>query len=310
MLSGRYTTEEIARGEYHVLTVEAETYIKKTKFGKIEILETRGYGRGLFLDGRIQHVQADEYVFSEGMVHPAMFFLKEKSRRVLCIGGGPGGICRELIKYPFIENVYQVEIDEEIIAVSRKYLPHVSRGCWDNPRCKLVISDAYSFLEETSLNFDLIICDLSEPFSGSPAVKFFTDEGIKLVQKRLTPKSGIYVVWAGPANPQCMDLSSRIVYTVKQVFPFHVPYVMDTQTFGTPWLVVMGTSSPVNPFGESPEVIDQYLSKHLVQNLQYYDGETHYNMFHLPKNVRSKLSEHNRVITLADPCYISGATRD
>jgi len=306
MLTGRYTTEEIARGEYHVLTVEAETHIQKTKFGKIEVLETQSYGRGLFLDGRIQHVQADEYVYSEGMVHPAMFFLKEKCETALCIGGGPGGICRELLKYPFIKKIYQVDIDADVIAVSRKYLQHISRGCWDNPRCELMIRDAYSFLEETPLRFDLIICDLSEPFSGSPAVKFFTEEGIRLIQKRLTPQ-GIYTAWAGPANPRSMDLTSRIVFTLAQVFPVHIPYFLYTQTFGTSWISVMGTSVSINPLSDSPEAIDRHLSKNAVEDLQYYDGSTHHNMFHLPKNVRTKLSEANRAITLADPCYISGA---
>ena len=73
--------------------------------------------------------------------------------------------------------------------------------------------------------------------------------------------------------------------------------------------MVLGTFTAINPLSESPEAIDRYLAKYLTQELQYYDGETHYNMFHLPKNVRSKLAKENRIITLADPYYISGASR-
>jgi spermidine synthase len=290
VLTGRYTTEEISPGEYHVLTVESETHIQTSKFSKIEVLETASYGRGLFLDGRLQNVQGDEYVFNEAMVHPAMFFLKEKCKTALVIGGGPGGQVRELLKYHFIEKVYHVEIDPEIIAISRKYFPHVSRGCWDDPRCELVIRDAFAFLQETPVTFDLIICDVSEPFAESPAVSFFTVQGMKLIQQKLNPETGMYVTWAGPANPQCMELTSKTAFTMSQVFPVSIPYFIYTQTFGTSWISVIGTSHALNPFSESPQAIDEYLTKQDLQDLQYYDGVTHYNMFHVPKNTRVKLS--------------------
>jgi len=310
LLTGRYTTEEISPGEYHVFTVESETLVRKTQFGKIEVLETKGYGRGLFLDGRLQHIHGDEYAFNEAMVHPAMFFLKEKCKTALLIGGGPGAMCREILKYPFVEKVYQVEIDPEVVEVSRKYFTHVSRGTWEDPRYELVIRDAFAFLNETSLNFDLIICDLSEPFSGSPALNFFTEEGIKLIQQKLNPETGIYVTWAGPANPVWMELTSRIVFTMGQVFPVHLPFFIYTQSFGTCWISVMGTSRPINPLTEKPQAIDDYLAEQHVQDLQYYDGVTHYNMFHIPKKTRSQLSSQGRSITLADPYYVSGASRD
>ncbi len=72
--------------------------------------------------------------------------------------------------------------------------------------------------------------------------------------------------------------------------------------------MVIATFTAINPLSESPETIDGYLSKY-TQDLQYYDGQTHYHMFHLPKNVRTKLSKESRPITLTDPYYISGASR-
>ncbi|PWT91275.1 MAG: hypothetical protein C5B54_05595 [Acidobacteria bacterium] len=289
VLTGRYTIEEISPGEYHVLSVESETLIQQTKFSKIEVLETNSYGRGLFLDGRVQNVQGDEYVFNEAMVHPAMFFLKKKCKTALLIGGGPGGQCRELLKYGFIKKVYHAEIDPEMVEISRKYFSHVSRGCWDDPRCELVIRDAFAFLKETSEVFDLIICDVSEPSEGSPANSFFTEEGVRLIQQKLNPQSGMYVTWAGPANPRCMELTSRVVRTVGQVFPVCLPYYIYTHTFGTSWISMIATSRPLNPLSESPQTIDEYLAKQKVRDLQYYDGVTHYNMFHIPKNARKVL---------------------
>jgi spermidine synthase len=290
VLTGRYTTEEISPGEYHVLSVESETLIQQTKFSKIEVLETKSYGRGLFLDGRLQNVQGDEYVFNEAMVHPAMFFLKERCKTALLIGGGPGGQCRELLKYAFVKKVYHVEIDPVVVEVSRKYFTHVSRGCWDDPRCELVIRDAFAFLEETPEIFDLIICDVSEPHEGSPANSFFSEDGLKLIHRKLNPETGLYVTWAGPANPRSMELTTSVMRAISKVFPVHHPYYIYTHTFGTSWISTIATNRALDPLGESPQTIDEYLAKQNLKDLGYYDGVTHYNMFHIPKNARVKLT--------------------
>ncbi len=307
--ASRYTVEELASGEYHLLTVKAETLVLMSEFGKVEVLEIEGYGRGLFLDGRIQHVAADEHVFSEGMVHPAMFFLKERCRRVLCIGGGPGGICRELLKYRFVKKVTQVEIDPAVVAAARQYFPHVARGCWDDPRCELVIADAYTYLESCVGTFDLIISDLSEPYPGSPAVRFFTEEGITLIRSRLTPGTGIFVTWAGPANAYGAELSARVFQAVAGQFPLAIPYVMPTQTFGTPWLVALALEEKREPLSACAAEIDRFLAMQLTGELRFYDGETHHHLFRLPKDLRTKLAQPTVRTTLASPSYISATIR-
>src|SRR5215212_10272438 len=99
MTDERLTKEQIAKGEFHCHRIVAEIYIHQSPYQRIEVLETEGYGRGLFLDGRIQHVEADEYIFSESMVHPALFLLDKPDLHVLCIGCGPGGVIRETLKH-------------------------------------------------------------------------------------------------------------------------------------------------------------------------------------------------------------------
>jgi len=133
---------------------------------------------------------------------------------------------------------------------------------------------------------------------------------MRIIQRKLTPETGMYLTWAGPANPHWMELTSRIVFTMGQVFRVHIPYFFYTQTYGASYMVSMGTSRAINPLGESPQAIDEYLAKQHVQDLLFYDGVTHYNMFHIPKNTRSKLADQNRSITLADPYYISGFSRE
>src|SRR5579859_6826701 len=202
MTDQRLTREQIARGEFHCHRIVAETLSRQTPFQQIDVLETEGYGRGLFLDGRIQHVAADEYIFSESMVHPAMLLAGTPQLQVLCIGCGPGGVIRELLKHHSVRAVVQVEIDPTIIEISRAYFPHISERSQDDPRYELVIADALAYLETSSRCFDLIINDLSEPLAESPAAKLFWAAGLEQIKARLSPQHGMYVTWAGSVGPQ------------------------------------------------------------------------------------------------------------
>jgi spermidine synthase len=289
-LDGTYTKEEIAPGEFHVQRVIREVYAKRTAHQAIEVVETESYGRGLFLDGRIQHVAADEYVYSEAMVHPAVFFLQERCRRVLCLGGGPAGVVREVLKYPFVEKVVQVEIESEMIQLARQYFGHISRGCFEDPRYELVIDDGARYLRRGEESFDLIVNDLSEPLPESPAVKFFTPTILGTVRERLHPEHGIYVSWAGSANPLAMDFSVLVLQGVAKVFPCSAAYLFHAQTYGTSWLTALGSMGRLAPLAAGSEEIDRFLADCCSEELRFYDGETHHAMFRLPKNVRTEIA--------------------
>jgi spermidine synthase len=301
MLQERLTKEEIAKGEFHCHRVVSEVFSYKSEFQNIEVLETESYGRGLFLDGRIQHVQADEYIYSESMVHPAMLFLNGSCRRALCIGGGPGGIVRELVKYKGMEKIIQVDIDSTMIDIAKTYFPHILQKSWDDPRVELVIADAFDFLERINLQFDLIINDLSEPLSGSPAAKFFSFEGIEKIKAHLDADRGIYVTWAGSSGPKSITLASKIIYTLKQVFPHTYCYITHPQAYGTSWLTVIGSIQDLAPVDKSTKEIDIYIDASINGALRFYDGQTHHHMFTLPKDVRTLLVEPQTSISMEHP---------
>jgi spermidine synthase len=305
MTQERLTKEEIAKGEFHCHRVISEVYSYKSEFQNIEVFDTESYGRGLFLDGRIQHVQADEYIYSESMVHPAMLFLNGSCRRVLCIGGGPGGIVRELVKYTGVEKIIQVDIDSTIIDIAKTYFPHISQNSWNDPRVELVIADAFDFLETSNLQFDLIINDLSEPLPGSPAVKFFSVEGIGKIKARLDENRGIYVTWAGSAGSNSITLASKIIHTVERVFPHTYRHITHQQAYGTCWLTAIGSMQELAPFDKSIKEIDACIDASINGALRFYDGQTHYHMFMLPKDVRTLLAKPQISISMEYPFYLN-----
>lgn len=297
----RLTREEIASGEFHCHRVTEVLFEGASRFQKVEIVRTEGYGRGLFLDGRIQHVEADEYIYSESMIHPAMALLGTRARRILCIGGGPGGIIRELVKYRHVERIVQMEIDEEVLELSRKYLAHITRGAWDDARVEIMIGDALRLLEDRDEVFDLIVNDANEPTDGSPAIGLFRADGLALYQRRLHPEHGMFVTWAGSASPRCISRAARIVKTVSHVFPHTEYFLTYPQAYGTSWLTALGSMRAVDASRREPADIDAFLAENLTGELVLYDGLTHRHMFTLPRDVRRVLEMAHPPITRDQP---------
>jgi spermidine synthase len=147
--------------------IEKEIFSGKSEFQKIEIFQAKEFGKILVLDGFVQLSTKDEFVYHEMLVHPAMICHKNP-KNVLIIGGGDGGALREVVKYPARE-IYLVDIDKKVIEVSKKYLPSVSKGAFDDKRLKIFIEDASKFIKKYKNFFDVIIEDLTDP---SPVAKF------------------------------------------------------------------------------------------------------------------------------------------
>jgi len=114
------------------------------------------------LDGVIQTTEADEFVYHEMMVHVPMN-THALPKRVLIIGGGDGGILREVLKHSSVESVTQVEIDRAVVDMCVEFFPNHSRGAFDDPRLNLVIDDGAAFIESNTATYDVIITDSTDP---------------------------------------------------------------------------------------------------------------------------------------------------
>ncbi|WP_437970718.1 methyltransferase domain-containing protein [Sorangium sp. So ce260] len=288
MSRGEWTRELLARGEAHCHRITRRLHAAQSRFQTIEVVETAGYGIGLFIDGRIQHVAADEYIYSEAIVHPMAVQLGARCRRALVVGGGPGGAVRELLRHKAIRSVIQVEIDPEMVEITRRYFQHISEGSWNDPRVRLVIADVRDFLARTDERFDLIVYDVSEPLDDAPASNLFAETMLAPLGRHLT-EAGIFVTWAGSVGPRSGDLAAAIARSVAAVSPHTMRYLCHTQSYGTSWLTVASSAWPYDPLRTTPEEIDRAIAEHIDRPLKLYDGVTHVHMFHLPKDVRALL---------------------
>jgi len=137
------------------------------------------WGTVMALDGVIQTTEKDEFVYHEMMVHVPMLSHGD-AKKVLIIGGGDGGILREVLKHQNVESVTQVEIDQQVIDMCIQYLPNHSAGAYDNPKANIVIADGVDFVNECTEKFDVIISDSTDPMG--PGEVLFTSrfyQGIK-----------------------------------------------------------------------------------------------------------------------------------
>jgi spermidine synthase len=288
MSNDDWTMELLASGEAHCHRILRRLYKVRSRFQTIEVIETAGYGMGLFIDGRIQHVAGDEYIYSESITHPSAILLGADCRRALVVGGGPGGVVRELVRHRTVESVTQVEIDETIIKVARRFFPHISQGCWDDPRVHLEITDIECFLKRTDSEFDLIIYDINEPLTGSPAAGLFSPSTLASLSRRLSP-SGMFVTWAGSVGPRSAIQAAAVNFAITSVFPCILRYLCHTQSYGTSWLNVVGSLRPYDPLALTHAQVDEAIAGQIEGRLQLYDGITHMHMFNLPGDIRAIL---------------------
>ena len=126
------------------------------------IFENTRFGRVMTLDGIIQTTEGDEFIYHEMLTHVPLFAHGD-AQDVLIIGGGDGGILREVTKHQTVRHITQVEIDEAVIQTCREYLPNHAQGAFDDPRLTLIIDDGMAFVEQTQQRFDIIISDSTDP---------------------------------------------------------------------------------------------------------------------------------------------------
>jgi spermidine synthase len=169
----------------------------KTSFQEIEIVETAAFGKILLLDGHVQLASLDEHAYHEALVQIPMLNL-DSPRSALVIGGGDGGVLRELCRHRSLERIDMAEIDQGVIDTCREHLPELSAGAFDDPRVHVHVTDAFEFIQSPPASYDLIVADSTDVYEeedGGLSEQLFTDAFYADCRKALSP-GGIIVTQA------------------------------------------------------------------------------------------------------------------
>src|SRR5207253_144952 len=192
-------------------------------------------------------------------------------KRVMVIGGGEGATLREVLRHRSVERALMVDIDREVVEVSRAMLPEFHAGAFDDPRTELVFEDARGWLETHDDVFDVIIIDLSDPIEEGPCYRLYTREFYQLVFRRLSPQ-GTIALQSGTVAPHDLLNFSAIYRTLLTSFPMVCPYMANIPCFGLPWGFQMA-SKKINPRSFSPDDYGEMISRRLHSPLRYLTAE-------------------------------------
>lgn len=259
----------------------------KTKFQQVELIDTYDLGRVVILDNKIQSAEVDEFIYHEALVHPAMI-THPGPKNILILGGGEGATLREVLKHPTVKKVVMVDIDEEFVHLCKKYLNKWHQGSFDDKRVELIFSDAREYIKKTKSPFDIIIADISDPVEEGIAQMLYTKEFFSSIKRILKP-DGIFVTHATAVfytsnNSTCTGIF-KILSDIFPIADFYYEYI---PSYSSLWTFTIG-SLKYNPVKLSAATLDKRLKKRRLNNLSYYDHETHKRLFYLPKCLRKLL---------------------
>ena len=297
----RWLRDSISDNYKQLHRLEEVLYTGQTKYQSAQIVRSGSFGLCLVLDGKIQSSEADEFIYHEALVHPAMI-THPNPETVFIAGGGEGATLREVLSHNTVKRAVMVDIDEEVIALVKKYLPDHNRGAFSDKRTELYHLDAREYLEHSTEKFDIIVIDLPDPIEEGPAYKLYTREFYKIVSDRLS-NDGLIAVQAGSASFNELLNLTAVNNTLKSVFPLVTIHEVDVPCFGGPWGFCIA-SRKHDPAQLSIGEIDDRISRRSLKALKMYDGTTHDGMFSLPLFLRNALESQTRIITDEDPLYL------
>lgn len=269
-------------------------YSGRSRYAKIDIMDTAEYGRMLFLDGIAQSAEQDEFIYHESLVHPAML-IHPNPRSVCIVGGAEGATIREVAKYQDVNRIVMVDIDEELVNVCRQHLGSWSNGAFEDPRLELHIGDGRKFLEQTKETFDVIIVDLNDPTEDSPAVFLFTREFYQLVHRCLN-RDGVACFQGADLQPNRLALHARMFNTISSEFKWVTAYPYMMPSFHEMHSFILAS--------KELEVQSMDLGAQLQKQefeLQYLSPAFFKGLFNVPAYVQTAYKKHKELITDAKP---------
>ena len=274
-------TEKHTENVKFSIQVDKQLYTGQSEFQRIDIFESKEFGRFLTLDGYMMLTEKDEFIYHEMMVHVPMA-VHPYVKNVLVIGGGDGGTVRELVRYPEIAQIDLVEIDAEVVSACRALLPQTACGLEDK-RVQIYYDDGLRFVRKYVEEYDLILVDSTDPFG--PGEGLFTKEFYGNCYKALK-KDGIMVnQHESPFYPADATAMQRAHKRIVDSFPISKVYQAHIPTYPSGHWLFGFASKKYHPIDDHNTTA--WKQRGLVT--RYYNEQLHDGAFALPNYVEELL---------------------
>lgn len=269
--------EALHQGYAQILSVEEVLHQSKTEFQDVLIFRNRVFGKVLVLDGVVQLTERDNHIYHEMMAHLPLF-AHGRAKDVLVIGGGDGGVLKEVLKHD-VARVVIAELDAELIDICRMHLPEVSAGAFEDPRVTRVHGDASDYVAGCKLKFDVILIDSTDPIG--PGERLF-DERFYARCASLLRNKGIVVAQSGAAFFQPDELHD-VCDRLERAFGVAIPYLAPVPTYAGGMLALVAATSESERLRPGSKVLRERLDRSRV-NTRYYAPKVHRAAFKFAPN--------------------------
>ncbi len=269
------------------IQVDRQLYSGQSPFQRIDVFSSPEFGRFLTLDGYMMLTEKDEFIYHEMIVHVPMA-VHPHVRQVLVIGAGDGGVVRELARYPEIESIHMVEIDEEVVRVCKTWLPQTASALED-PRLTIFYQDGLKYIRKKENAYDLIIVDSTDPFG--PGEGLFTREFYGNCYKALREDGIMVNQHESPFYEEDALAMQRAHKRIVESFPISRVYQAHIPTYPSGhWLFGFASKKyhPKKDFHPS-----EWKSRGI--STRYYNPKLHKGAFALPTYVEELLSHVEEV---------------
>lgn len=279
----KWYSENWTEGVRFSIRIEQHLHQEQTPFQQIDFYDSYDMGRFFTLDGLMMVCEKDEWIYHDMITHLPLA-VNPKVKHVLVIGGGDGGTVRELVRYPTIESIDLVEIDERVVELSKQYLPHLTAGLFD-PRVKVYYKDGIEFVEKTeSQVYDLILIDSTDPIG--PGESLFTDAFYQNCYRILSEKGMLINQHESPYFPSYAKQMQRLHHKMKQLFPQAMVYHFHQPSYPSGFWLFGFASKYFHPLKDhQPDTWAQF-----DLHTRYYNEDVHRGAFAYPTFLKEQLS--------------------
>lgn len=265
------------------LTFRIERVLEATQseFQRIDVLESKQFGKMLALYGSLMVADNDHNAYNEMISHVPLF-THPNPKRILIIGGGDCGALTETLKHPGVELCTMCEIDKQVVETSKRHFPHLTAGLND-PRAEVLYRDGKEYIKESGEKFDIALLDLSDPIG--PAADLFQKPFHRDMFERLSD-DGIMV--AQSESPFYNgDAIKAMWHNLRDIFPIVKLYTCFMPIYPSSYWSFIFCSKKYDPVKD----LDQSRWDHSPLATRYYNPETHRASFGLPQWVKKMLDQ-------------------
>ena len=271
-------TEKQTKNHGITTKIKQTLYHDKSEYQSLDVIDTIEFGKMLVLDGMVMTTDRDEFVYHEMISHVAMNTHPEP-KHVLIVGGGDGGVVREVLRHPSVEKVVLAEIDGKVIETAKKYFPQIASKLSDE-RVDIQVTDGVRHIQENKGKYDVIIVDSTEPVG--PAVGLFQKPFYEGIYEALK-EDGIMV--AQTESPWFnRPLIRQVFRDISQTFQIARLYTASIPTYPSGlWSFTIGSKK------YDPLDVDEQSIRDL--DTRYYHPKMHHALFDLPRFVEELLED-------------------